>query len=125
MISEIAGRIEPSDGLMYPGVVCYNHRAGRLIEPLGALPPLDILVVDLGGQVDTLTFNSRPKQYAVAEIKTLQRAYEWVKTGIETGDLALIGRAATLSGRVNQRLLPKPPLEALIRIAEKRGAWGV
>jgi L-threonine kinase len=124
-ISGIAGRIEPSDGLMYPGVVCYNHRACRLIEPLGAMPPLDILAVDLGGEVDTLAFNSRPKHYSPAETKALQRAYDWVKAGLQTGDLALVGRAATLSGRINQRLLQKLPLEALIRIAEKRGAIGV
>ena len=124
-ISGIAGRIEPSDGVMYPGVVCYNHRAGRLIEPLGPLPPLDILVVDLGGEVDTLRFNTYPKRYSPADLITLQRAYEWVKAGVKTGDLALIGRAATLSGRVNQRLLPKPPLEVLIRLAEKNGALGV
>ncbi|MBN1449463.1 MAG: hypothetical protein JW963_00460 [Anaerolineales bacterium] len=124
-ISRIAIEIEPSDGLMYPGVVCYNHRRGELLETLGALPPMDILAVDLGGYVDTLQFNRKPKDYTVDELDTLRQAYEFVKAGVHGRNLEEIGRAATLSARVNQRLLPKPYLDTLIALAAAHGAHGV
>jgi L-threonine kinase len=125
MISQIAGEIEPSDGVMYPGVVCYNHRQCRLIDHLGTMPPLEILVIDLGGEVDTLAFNTRPKDYNDTELEAFQRAYELVAEGVSTGDVSLIGRAATISARVNQRLLPKPCLEDFIQISETHGAYGL
>ena len=124
-ISSIAIEIEPSDGVMYPGVVCYNYRRGALIESLGKLPPIDILTLDLGGHVDTLRFNSIPKNYTAEELEILCQAYELVKAGIREQSLEIIGRAATMSARVNQRLLPKPHLEILIEISAKYNAFGV
>ena len=124
-ISQIAIGIEPSDGIMYPGVVCYNHRRGQLIESLGDLPPVDILAIDLGGWVDTLQFNQKPKNYSNEEIAEIRRAYNLVKSGIREQDLDKIGLAATMSARVNQRLLPKPHLETLIEISIEYGAYGV
>ena len=124
-ISSIAIEIEPSDGVMYPGVVCYNHRRGMLIESLGTLPQLNILAVDLGGWVDTLQFNQTPKEYSPEELDEIGQAYELVKAGIREQNLGIIGAAATLSARVNQRLLPKPHLETLIEISSKYGAYGV
>ena len=124
-ISRIAIEIEPSDGIMYPGVVCYNHRCGELIEQIGTLPPIHILAVDLGGYVDTLQFNHSPKNYSAEEIESLQRAYDLVKTGVREQDIEKIGSAATMSARGNQRLLPKAHLETLIEIASAHGAHGV
>jgi L-threonine kinase len=124
-ISRIARGIEPSDGVMYPGAVAYNHRRCALIERLGPLPPFHVLIVDSGGTVDTLAFNRRPKDYTPGEMSMIAQAYEWAAAGVRRGDRTLIGRAATLSARVNQRILPKPHLGELIAIAEAHGAYGV
>ncbi|NDJ77160.1 MAG: kinase, partial [Chloroflexi bacterium] len=110
-ISRIAHSIEPTDGVMYASCVCYDHRQCCLIEQLGPLPPLRILVIDLGGVIDTLTFNTQPKRYTADELDAIAHAYALVKAGIHAGDPFLIGRAATLSARINQRLLPKPQLD--------------
>jgi L-threonine kinase len=125
MISQITGQIEPSDGVMYSGVVCYNHRQSRLINHLGNLPLLEVLVVDLGGTVETLAFSSIPKNYTSAELEEIQTAYELIVEGVSTGALPLIGKAATISARVNQRLLPKPHLEDFISLSEAHEAYGV
>lgn len=55
----------------------------------------------------------------------LQHAYELVKAGVRECSLESIGAAATLSARINQRLLPNPHLEFLIEIAEAYGAHGI
>jgi len=125
LISQIAVQIEPSDGNMYPGVVAYDHIGCRLIETLGPPPPADLLVVDLGGEVDTLAYNQAPKSYTPEDFAAFQGAYELVKNGIRSGDLALVGKAATFSARLNQKLLYKPELEALAVIAATHQAHGV
>jgi L-threonine kinase len=124
-ISRIAISIEPTDGVMYSGSVCYNHRKGNLLEMLGKLPPANLLVLDLGHQVDTVAFNQVPKYYIAAERNQINRAYKLIRTGIQMQDLAQIGLGATLSAEVNQRILPKPYFEKIIRIMREHNANGV
>lgn len=124
-ISRIAISIEPSDGIMHPGVATYNHRRGELIERLGELPPMRLLALDLGGSVDTLQFNKKEKNYSKKELAKIEAAYQLVKIGLGEGNLEKIGRAATMSAKINQRLLPKPDLDRLIEIAKRHKSYGV
>ena len=39
-IAEIALAIEPSDGVMFPGIVLFDHRKGRVSRVLGPPPPM-------------------------------------------------------------------------------------
>lgn len=124
-ISRIAISIEPTDGVMYSGSVCYNHRKGNLLETFGNLPPFNLLVLDLGNQVDTVAFNQIPKNYTAVETEQINRAYELIKSGIQMQDLAQIGLGATLSAEVNQRILIKPHFERIVSIARAHGASGI
>lgn len=124
-ISRIAAQIEPSDGLMYEGCVSYDHRRCELLEMLGPCPPATLLVVDLGGWVDTVAFNHREKGYTEAELEAMAVAYQLAVRGIRQQRLSLLGQAATISARINQRLLPKPELEALVTMTGELGAHGV
>src|SRR5262245_42359774 len=51
--------IEPTDGVMYPGIVAFDHRLGAHLQTLGRLPALQVVAVDQGGAVDTVAFNRR------------------------------------------------------------------
>src|SRR5438067_2189690 len=124
-IGELAVEIEPSDGVMWDGVVAFNHRAGRLLRHLGKLPPLRLVALDLGGQVDTVQFNRRPKDYSPAERRHCQVALDQIAAAIDRADVQLLGEACTLSARIHQRILPKPELPELIRIVEATGGSGV
>jgi L-threonine kinase len=124
-ISRIAICIEPTDGVMYEGSVCYNHREGSLLEKLGEMPSVRLLVLDLGDQVDTVAFNQIPKKYTAVEQKQINQAYELIRIGIQMQDLAQVGLGATLSAEVNQRILPKPHFEKIVHIAREHGASGV
>ncbi len=124
-ISRIAVEIEPTDGVMYSNVVCYNHRQGRLLEVIGKMPPTRLLALDPGGQVDTVAFNRIPKDYTADEYRRIEQAYEWVKAGIRIHDPLKIGLGATLSAEVNQRILPKPYFERIVYLAREYGASGV
>ncbi|MCL4370755.1 MAG: hypothetical protein M1380_07580, partial [Chloroflexi bacterium] len=50
---------------------------------------------------------------------------ELLRRGLEGNRWDLVGQAATLSARINQRLLPKSELERVIRLGEEHGALGV
>ncbi|NLC76470.1 MAG: GHMP kinase [Clostridia bacterium] len=126
-IAELALAVEPSDGIMFPGLVLFDHREGKWFEELGEAPAINILIADPGGVVDTVTFNrddylakmNRKKEPQVKE------ALRLVKEGLASGDLHKIGRGATESALANQELLPKPDLPQMLRWAEEVKALGV
>lgn len=124
-VSAIAIAVEPSDGLMYRGVVIYNHRRGYLLERLGCMPDMHQLIIDTGGEVDTLVFNTIPKNYTRQELAMQEQALALLREGIRTCDVWKIGQGTTLSARVNQRLLPKANFEEIVEIAAVCGACGI
>jgi len=58
-VARIALSVEPSDSLMFPGLALFDHRSGQVYEDLGPAPPLEVVVLDFGGTVDTLAYNRR------------------------------------------------------------------
>lgn len=125
LISSIAWEIEPSDGSMYNHSVSYNHRQCRLIDRFGHMPPCSLLVVDPGGEVNTVDFNRRHKDYAELEWKEFHELYRQLKAAFQQGNLEEIARVSTRSARINQRILYKPELEKLIQITDQMGGHGV
>jgi len=125
-VARIALSVEPSDGTMFPGIAIFDHREGKMTEMLGPPLPIDILVLDFGGVVDTLEFNGRGHIQRLKEVEPQTKyALDLARQGIQKGDPALIGRAATISAMANQGVLFKPQLEAVMDIAQAVGALGV
>jgi L-threonine kinase len=96
------------------------------MESLGPPPPVCILVLDFGGEVDTLAFNAvdRTPQLAVLEAKW-REALALVREGLRHGDASLIARGATLSAVTHQELAPHPRFGEAMAFARKEGAFGV
>ena len=55
----------------------------------------------------------------------IRQALQLVRDGIRRQDPGRLGEGATMSALANQRILPKPHLEAIIDYALARGAYGV
>lgn len=126
LVSEIALGIEPTDGTFLPGVVAFDHRAGRMLVPLGMPPPMDIIILDCGGEVDTIAFNTCDRNDILKRGETkIREAFEAVREGISKGDPFLIGLGATLSAEANQEALFKPQLDIARKLAGEVGAVGV
>ncbi|AKX93865.1 GHMP kinase [Moorella thermoacetica] len=126
-ITEIALAVEPSDGTFLPGIVCFDHLQGKRWEYLGQPPPMDVLIVDPGGMVDTVLFNRRRDLVALnlAKEEKVRQAVKLVKEGLARGRADLIARGATISALANQDILSKPELETILELATSRGALGV
>lgn len=125
-VAELALTIEPTDGSLFPGVVLFDHRQGRVYEPLSSPPPLDIVILDFGGEVDTIKFNRCNHSAALHRLEPqIAEALELVRGGIASGDPRLVGQGATTSAQANQKILFKPQLEQVISLAREVGAVGV
>lgn len=126
-ISQLALDIEPSDGIFYPGIVMFDHLHGTLAEPLGPPPPMKILVIDLGGVVDTIEFNKSKDLWMknLAKEEKITQAVELVKAGISQKSPQLIGQGASISSLANQAILYKPGLERLLEEVLKNGGYGI
>ena len=125
-IAQIALSIEPTDGIMIPGVALFDHRAGIIRESLGPPPPMEIVALDLGGTVDTVQFNmvDRFQRWQSVDEQTGE-ALRLLRQGIEEQDPALVGRGASISAEASQTVLAKPRLAEVKEFAESVGAVGV
>jgi len=125
-IAQIALSIEPTDGIMIPGVALFDHRAGIIRESLGPPPPMEIVALDLGGTVDTVQFNmvDRFQRWQSVDEQTGE-ALRLLRRGIEEQDPALVGQGASISAEASQTVLAKPRLAEVKEFAESVGAVGV
>lgn len=125
-LGRLAVGVEPSDSTLFPGLALFDHRGATLYEPLGPAPALDILVLDCGGTVDTQAYNRRDHSEPLRQLAPRHReALEALRAGLRTGDLELVGHAATLSAQAHQTILYKPALDATLALARQVGAVGV
>lgn len=124
-IESYLARIEPTDGVLHPGVVAYYHRRVELHSALGFLPPLVVVGFDEGGVVDTMEFNRIPKPYTDPDRHEYATLLARLTAAVTAGDLHEVGAIATISARRNQILRPKRLLEAAIDLSQSAGGLGV
>lgn len=117
--------IEPSDGVMYEGVVAFRHREGRLLRQLGPVPALTLVAVDEGGEVETLAHNTRTIDYSDTERDEYAELLTQLRHAIQSDDIETLGAVATRSALLNQRLLPKRWFDAMRSIAREIRAAGM
>ena len=126
LIAQIALQVEPSDGIMLPGIAVFDHKRGRLARALGEPPPMRVLALDFGGGVDTLAFNRINRDRALKRLQpAFTEALALIKHGIRSGSPAEVAAGATLSALTNQPLLYKPQLDAALRLSREVNGLGV
>ncbi|RVQ48044.1 hypothetical protein [Sinorhizobium meliloti] len=125
LIEKLMVEIEPSDGVLYPGVVAYQQRAGRLISFLGQIPPLAIVGVDEGGTVETVDYDQRRGEISANHRTQYQNLLDRTQIAIAQGDTATIGAVATSSALLHQERAPKKHLDSMLKASAETGALGV
>lgn len=126
-IADIALSIEPTDGIFYPGIMLFDHVHGKIRQYLGEALPMYIVILDVGGEINTLHFNKRHdlKKLNRDNEAQVQQAMNLIIKGLSTKDIHLIGKGATISALANQTILFKPHLDDIIAISHAWGAVGV
>ncbi|WP_337109238.1 hypothetical protein [Mesorhizobium salmacidum] len=125
LIENLMAEIEPSDGVMYPGVVAYQQRLCRLFSFLGQMPPLAIVAIDEGGTVETIDYDQRRGEISANQRMQYRELLDRARTAIPRGDTATIGKIATASALLHQERAPKRHLNAALKACQDIGALGV
>jgi len=124
--ARLAVGVEPSDSTIFPGLALFDHRRDRFHEGLGVAPPLAVVVIDPGGEVDTLAFNQMNHQQTLRRLASQhQEAFSLLREGLREGNCEAVGEAATLSACAHQDILYNPLLEPVLTMAREVGAVGV
>lgn len=121
ILSKLASSIEPTDGVMYEGIVAYDYKSGQLLESLSQLPPCRLIGIDTGGTVDTIAYNQQGKAYTNEEKKQCSKVYHLIQEGMQSYNLSSIFEASTISAAINQRFLPNLYFDRFLRLREKYG----
>ncbi|MGW9299718.1 GHMP family kinase ATP-binding protein [Streptomyces cyaneofuscatus] len=124
-LETMLARIEPTDGVLYPGVVAFHHCSVRLRQRMASPPPMTVVAVDEGGQIDTVAFNRIPKPFTTRQHVEYARLLDELSQALEEGDAVTVGAIATRSAALNQALNPKLTLEPMIRLCSEYGGLGV
>lgn len=124
--AKILTEIEPSDCVHFPGIAHVNHLTGKHIESMPAPHNLRALIVDCGGEVDTVAFDRDRARgiYRENQIKITEALYT-LKRGLYRNDNYAIARAATMSAELSQLILYKPQFNELLIRSTALGALGV
>lgn len=126
VVARAALAIEPTDGVLFGGIVLFDHEHGRVLESWGDPPPLEVVAVQVGGPVDTVAFNARDLcKTARHHTRSTLAAFALIREGLAARSPSLIGHGATLSALCHQDVLPKPVLEPLLKLALQEGGYGV
>lgn len=125
-IGELALQVEPTDGIMFPGIALFDHRSGTLAEELGPPLPVEILALDFGGEVDTLAFNEVDRRSHWQAIrKSTDEALALVREGLKRRDVSLLGKGASLGAEAAQQVAFKPRLADVQDFARQVDAVGI
>ncbi|MHB8841027.1 MAG: GHMP family kinase ATP-binding protein [Candidatus Aquicultor sp.] len=124
-VAEIALSVEPTDGIIFDGIVAFDHLKGRMLQALGDAPPLEILVLEPPKDLDTVRFNKEKGQLKETDKLFVKEAFDMVVEGFASDNLRLIGNAASLSAILNQKLLYKPELDDVMAVCRINGGLGV
>ncbi len=125
VLARVMSSIEPSDGVMYQGIVSFYRREGKLRKFLGYLPSLTVIALDEGGQVDTVGFDKRPKPFSQVRRTEYESLLFEGEEAVARGDLRSLGEVATRSAILNQEVLYKAHLNLLLELRERYDALGV
>jgi L-threonine kinase len=122
----IALSVEPTDSLAWSDLVLLDHREGRIMRILGKVPPLDVLVIEQPGTVDTEEFNRKDIASLLEKKAALYtEAFDLLYQGIREGNTSLIGRASTMSALASTDLLEKDSQEYILDMARSFGCPGI
>lgn len=124
--ARLVTEIEPSDCVHFGGIAHVNHLTGRLYDSMPAPQGMSVLIVDCGGEIDTIGFDRKRARALYRQHQPyLKEALATLKRGLRENDLQAVARAATASAALNQQIHYKPQFDELLARARELGALGV
>ncbi len=117
--------IEPSDGVMYEGIVTFHQREGIVHGRLGRLPSLTIVALDEGGGAETTELCEDRGFHSAGRLDEYERLLQDLRRAVKQRHLPSVGDVATRSAILNQDVLPKEGLDMFLDLRARYDALGV
>lgn len=124
-IGKMLTEVEPNDGLHFPGTAAYHHTLGELIQQFDYIPPLHIIGIDTGGELDTVAFNARCFEWTETEFANYAQLLDSARDAYLSQNLEAVCKIGTQSARLWQKCVLKPELDAILAFATANGALGI
>ena len=105
-IAQIALSIEPTGGVMMPGLALFDHRAGMVRQSIGPPPPMEIVALDFGG-ASRSDLGGNSQQWRLVDALT-EEALSLIRRGVADKSPALVGQGATMLLRPPAVFRPGP-----------------
>lgn len=125
VIARLASTIEPSDGIMYPGIVAFNPLQGRLLERVGPVPAAVIIGLVGTGRVNTAAQYQKRLPYSHDQQDRLRTAVALARQGVQEGSLAALGQAGRISAEIQLERAPMDTQLAAIVAQAVQHQWGL
>ncbi len=122
-IAQIALSVEPTCGVMMPGLALFDHRAGMVRQSIGPPPPMEIVAIDFGGSSRS-DLDGNSQQWRLVDALT-EEALSLIRKGVSEKSPLLVGQAATLAAEAASKVSRRPRLEEVSGFAREVGAVGV
>ena len=127
-ITQLAVEIEPTDSTLFPELTVFDHVRGSLHNTIGKPPPLQVMVFDWGGHIesdDWYSDNSPWLSILKQQSSLAVQALELIRDGVRLSSGKVLTQGATLSALLHQSILYKPYLGNVARYVRERGALGI
>ena len=122
-IAQIALSIEPTGGVMMPGLALFDHRAGMVRQSIGPPPPMEIVALDFGG-ASRSDLGGQTRHWREVNGQT-EEALNLIRRGVADKSPALVGQGATIAAKAASQVASRPRLEEVAEFAREVGAVGV
>ncbi len=124
-LARIMSAIEPSDGVMYEGIISFHQREGVVHSRLGTLPSLTIVALDEGGWAETTELCRDRGFHSASRLAEYEKLLLDLEHAVQRRHLPSVGDVATRSAVLNQDVLPKEHLELFLDLRARYDALGV
>ena len=122
-IAQIALSVEPTGGVMMPGLALFDHRAGTVRQTIGVPPPMEIVALDFGGSSRS-DLDGNSQQWRLVDALT-EEALSLIRRGVSEKSPALVGQGASAASEAASKVASRPRLEEVAEFARDVGAVGV
>ena len=124
LISHIAMTLERGEYLLHPGITACAQEEYKAIKKYHTDMGLTVVGVDEGGKVDTVKFHAtHPPRKEYSE--TYQKLFDQMDAALVKNDCWEVGRIATASSELHQKVLPKRSYDYTLRLMDEVHAYGV
>lgn len=124
-IARFCAQVEASDNIMFQKLNLFNQLEGSVYKSYHCSYAGEILIIHFTGSVNTAAYHRLSAMEKNRNVSDFYEVLAHFENGLVENKPQLLGKACTQSARLNQQILYKPYLEAVVNLTEDCGGYGV